>query len=190
MSGASPQQSNVQWRWVDAYAKQFAACNLTKGEVAVLLYEAASSPLIVENARLALEMMGAAVAEIRMPTPPNPGPLPIRSTGASQAIAGHRSVVNALKTADFVVDATAEGLLHAPELGEILSGTSRVLMISAEHPENAERWAHDPALKDRVDHGIGLLKAAKVMAITSDAGTDLSVDLEGAFKAGSCGFCT
>ncbi len=190
MSGASPQQSNVQWRWVDAYAKQFAACNLSNGEVAVLLYEAASSPLIVENARLALEMMGASVAEIRMPTPSNPGPLPIRSTGASQAIAGHRAVVNALKTADFVVDATAEGLLHAPELGEILSGTARVLMISAEHPENAERWPHDPKLKDRVDHGIGLLSAATTMTITSDAGTDLTVELAGAFVAGSCGFCT
>lgn len=26
-------------------------------------------------------------------------------------------------------------------------------MISAEHPENAERWPHDPALADRVARG-------------------------------------
>ncbi len=180
----------AEWRWVQRYAEQFAACDLGKGEYAVLLYEAASSPRIVETARLALEMMGAAVAEIRMPTPPNPGPLPIRSTGASQAIAGHRSVIDALKTADFVVDCTAEGLLHAPELGEILSGTARVLMISAEHPENTERWPHDPSLAERVDRGVKLLQDASQMRITSEHGTDLSVDLTDAFRAGSCGWCT
>lgn len=182
--------AGAEWRWVKRYAEQFAACELTEGEVAVLLYEAASSPRIVETARMALEMMGAAVAEIRLPTPANPGPLPIRSTGASQAIAGHRAVINALKTADFVVDCTAEGLLHAPELGEILSGTARVLMISAEHPENAERWPHDPALADKVDRGVALLSAASEMRVTSAHGTDLVVDLTDAFRAGSCGWCT
>lgn len=180
----------AEWRWVKRYAEQFEACNLSQGETAILLYEAVSSPRIVQTARMALEMSGAAVAEIRMPTPANPGPLPIRSTGASQAIAGHRSVVNALKTADFVVDCTAEGLLHAPELGEILSGTARVLMISAEHPENAERWPHDPALAGKVNHGVQLLKDASVMHISSEHGTDLTVDLSDAFRAGSYGWCT
>ena len=181
---------HAEWRWVNRYAEQFRACNLETGEVAVLLSEAASSPLIVETARLALEMMGAAVAEVRLPTPPNPGPLPIRSTGASQALAGHRAAVAACAAADFVVDCTAEGLLHSPELGTILEGGARILMISAEHPENAERWAHDPTLADRVDHGVALLEAASEMTITSAVGTDLHVDLTGAFRAGSCGWCT
>jgi len=180
----------AQWRWVNRYAEQFRACNLQPGEVTVLLHEASSSPLIVETARMALEMLGAAVADVRMPTPPNPGPLPIRSTGASQALAGHRSAVAACATADFVVDCTAEGLLHAPELGDILGGGARVLMISAEHPENAERWAHDPSFKDKVDHGVALIEAASTMTITSAAGTNLTVDLTGAFRAGSYGWCT
>lgn len=181
---------HAQWRWVRRYAEQFQACELKPGEVAVLLHEAASSPEIVETARMALEMMGAAVADVRMPTPANPGPLPIRSTGASQALAGHRAAVAACATADFVVDCTAEGLLHAPELSDILGGGARVLMISAEHPENAERWPHDPKLKDRVDHGVELLTAASAMHVRSEAGTDLKIDLTGAFRAGSCGWCT
>lgn len=180
----------TEWRWVQRYAEQFEACNLQPGETAVLLSEAASSPLIVETARLALESMSAAVADVRMPTPANHGPVPIRSTGASVALAGHRAAVAALAAADFVVDCTAEGLLHAPELGEILAGGSRVLMISAEHPENAERWPHDPLLADRVAHGVALLKAAEVMRITSAAGTDLRVLLAGAVTAGSHGWCT
>ncbi len=180
----------TEWRWVQRYAEQFAACNLQPGEVTVLLSEAASKPLIVETARLALESMGAAVADVRMPTPANPGPVPVRSTGASVALAGHRGAVAALAAADFVVDCTAEGLLHAPELGEILAGGCRVLMISAEHPENAERWPHDPSLADRVAHGVALLRAAELMEFTSAAGTDLRVHLDGAVKAGSHGWCT
>lgn len=180
----------AQWRWVNRYAEQFRACELKPGETAVLLYEASSSPIIVNSARMALEMLGAAVADLRMPTPPNPGPLPIRSTGASQAIAGHRAAIAALSSADFVVDCTAEGLLHAPELGAILGGGARVLMISAEHPENGERWPHDPSLKDKVERGVAMLEAAKIMTITSEAGTDLTINLDGAFRAGSYGWCT
>ncbi len=180
----------TEWRWVQRYAEQFAACNLRPGEVAVLLSEAASNPLITETARLALESMGAATADVRMPTPANPGPVPIRSTGASQALAGHRAAVAALAAADFVVDCTAEGLLHAPELEQILAGGCRVLMISAEHPENAERWPHDPSLADRVARGVSLLQAAEVMEIYSAAGSELRVDLAGAVVAGSHGWCT
>ncbi len=187
MSGVGP---TIEWRWVQRYAEQFRACEVAPGEVAVLLWEAASQSLIVETARLALEMCGAAVADVRMPTPPNPGPLPIRSTGASQALAGHRSAIAACATADFVVDCTAEGLLHAPELGQILAGGARVLMISAEHPENAERWVHDPGLADKVARGVALLESAATMHITSNAGTDLTVNLDGAFRAGSHGWCT
>ncbi|MFT7601085.1 MAG: 2,5-dihydroxypyridine 5,6-dioxygenase [Acidimicrobiales bacterium] len=178
----------AQWRWVNRDAEQFRACELKPDETAVLLYEASSSPIIVNSARMALEMLGAAVADVRTPTPPNP--LPIRSTGASQALAGHRSAVAALSTADFVVDCTAEGLLHAPELGTILGGGARILMISAEHPENAERWPHDPSFKEKVDLGVALLTSARVMTVTSEAGTNLIVDLEGAFRAGSYGWCT
>ncbi len=181
---------DAQWRWVERYAEQFRACALKADETAVLLSEADSKLVIVNSARLALESLGAAVVDVKMPTPANPGPLPIRSTGASQALAGNRSAIAACATADFVVDCTVEGLLHAPELGQILDGGARVLMISAEHPENAERWPHDPALKDRVEHGISLLEAASTMTITSEAGTDLTIQLDGAFKAGSYGWCS
>lgn len=180
----------TEWRWVSRYAEQFRACKLESGDVAVLLSEAASSDRIVETARLALEMLGAAVADVRMPTPVNPGPVPIRSTGASQALAGHRAAIAACATADFVVDCTAEGLLHAPELGEILGGGARVLMISAEHPENTERWPLDPSLENKVNLGVSLLEAANEMVIESAAGTNARIDLNGAFRAGSYGWCT
>jgi 2,5-dihydroxypyridine 5,6-dioxygenase len=114
--------------------------------------------------------------------------VPIRSTGASQALAGHRAAVAALAAADFVADCTVEGLLHAPELGTILGGGARVLMVSNEDPEVFERLAHDPALRERVERGKARLVAARTLTVTSAAGSDLHVDLDGAVRAGSSGW--
>ena len=93
-------------------------------------------------------MLGGRVYDVVVPTPANTRPVPLRSTGASLALAGNRGAIAGLAAADVVIDCTVEGLLHAPELGEILGGGARVLMISNEHPENFERYAEDPTLDD------------------------------------------
>lgn len=181
---------SVQWRWVQRYAEQFRACNVVEGETAVVLSETTSRPEVVETARLALETLGAAVIDVVLTTPANPGPVPIRSTGASQALQHNPAVLAALEAAGFVADCTVEGLLHSPELGQILAADTRILMVSNEHPENVERWPLVPALADCVARGLALLEAAETMTVTSDAGTDLTVRLEGAVRAGSHGSCT
>lgn len=180
----------VESAWVQRYAEQFEACKLAPTETAVVLSETRSRPEIVQTARLALSQCGVAPVDVVVTTPPNPGPLPIRSTGASVALAANPAALGALSNADFVVDCTVEGLLHAPELGPILASGARVLMISNEHPENTERWPHDPTLADRVATGVARLEQAGMMHVVSNAGTDLSVDLTGAVRAGSHGWCT
>jgi len=50
------------------------------------------------------------------------GPVPVRSTGASEAIGGLQPVVSALAQAGFVVDCTLEGLMRAPETAEEFAG--------------------------------------------------------------------
>ena len=180
----------TEWRWVERYAEQFRACAVSEGATAAVLSETTSRPAVVATARLALESLGAAVIDIVATTPANPGPVPIRSTGASQALQGHPGAVSALAAVDFVADCTVEGLLHSSELGEILRGGARVLMISNEHPENVERWPHDPTLAERVATGVAMLDSAGEMTVRSDAGTDLSVTMAGAQVAGSHGWCT
>jgi 2,5-dihydroxypyridine 5,6-dioxygenase len=177
----------VEWNWVERFAQQFGLCGLQASESAVLLCESASRPELVETAWLALQSTGAASARVVLPTPPNRGPVPIRSTGASVAIAGHAPTIAALQSADFVVDCTVEGLLHSPELGAVLGTGTRILMISNEHPETFERMVHDPGLAGRVALGKQWLVDASVMRVTSRHGTDLTVDLAGAFRAGSHG---
>jgi 2,5-dihydroxypyridine 5,6-dioxygenase len=180
----------IEWNWITRYAEQFSACDVGGGDIAVVLSETRSRPEIVETARLALQSLGAQVIDVVLPTPPNAGPVPIRSTGASQAIAGNPAALAALTNATFVADCTVEGLLHAPELGTILDAGARVLMISNENPENVERWPHEPSLADRVATGVAMLEAATTMVVTSAAGTDLSIAIPGAFVAGSHGWCT
>jgi 2,5-dihydroxypyridine 5,6-dioxygenase len=179
--------TRVEWHWVERFALQFELCGLRSDESVVVLAETASRPELVETAWLAAQSSGAACARVTLPTPPNPGPVAIRSTGASVAIQGHAPTVAALRAADFVVDCTVEGLLHAPELGAVLESGTRVLMISNEHPETFERMVPDPGLAARVALGTRRLSEASTMRVTSAHGTDLTVDLTGAFRAGSHG---
>ena len=86
-----------------------------------------------------------------------------------------------------MVDCTVEGMLHAKELGPILSAGTSILMVSYEHPEVYERMVHDPVMAERVQASHALMQASKTMRATSEWGTDVSVELAGAFTAGSTG---
>jgi 2,5-dihydroxypyridine 5,6-dioxygenase len=87
-----------------------------------------------------------------------------------------------------VLDLTLEGLLHAPELPEILASGARVLMVSNEHPEALERLAPDPALEGRIKAAVKRARAAGRMTVTSAAGTDLVVEMAGATTVGVWGW--
>ena len=176
-----------EWRFIKAFAEHFARCQLHEGETVALLSESQSRAALVETARLAAQSLGAKVFDIVVPTPASAHAVPIRSTGASQAIAGSAPVVWALAASDLVIDCTVEGLLHSPELGQILGGGARVLMISNEHPEIFDRLQWDNDLPRRVALGHEWLIAAQAMHVTSAAGTDLTVQLAGANTAGSTG---
>ena len=177
----------TEWRYIQAFTAQFARCNLGTDEIVTILSETQSRPVLVETARLAAQSLGGRVAEVVVPTPASAHPVPIRSTGASQAIAGNAAVIAALCASDLVVDCSVEGLLHAPELGQILASGARVLMISNEHPDTFDRLSWDDDLPRRVDLGLAMLRQASQLRVTSGAGSDLRVGLTGAVTAGSTG---
>jgi 2,5-dihydroxypyridine 5,6-dioxygenase len=152
-----------------------------------VLSESASRRELVDTARFAAQLCGGQVVDVVVPTPASSHAVAIRSTGASQALQGNRAAVAALSAADLVVDCTVEGLLHAPELGDVLSRGARVLMLSNEHPENFERYLWDDDLPNRVERAADWARNAAEMHVTSAAGTDLTVLLAGAFVAGSTG---
>ena len=175
------------WRYIAAFAQHLVRCGLHAGETVAVLSESTSRAVLVETARLAAQSHGAHVFDVVVPTPRSAHAVPIRSTGASRAIAHNPAVIAGLGAADLIIDCTVEGLLHAPELGEILGAGARVLMISNEHPDTFDRLTWDADLPRRVELGRDWMRAASVMQISSAAGTDLTVHLDGSFVAGSTG---
>ena len=177
----------AEWRWIETFARHFAVNGVTPGMECVVLSESASRADLVETSILALESLGATPFEVVMRTPANPGPVAFRSTGTSLALNGLQGAIGALSSVPFVVDCTVEGMLHAKELGPILSSGTSILMVSLEHPEVYERMVHDPVMAERVTAAHELMTRSKTMRATSEAGTDITIELAGAFTAGSTG---
>ncbi len=114
--------------------------------------------------------------------------MPVRSTGASQALNGQSAALAALKASTLVVDLTVEGLLHAPQLPDILGAGARMLMVSNEHPDALERLvprAEDEAVARAA---IKACRAASSMHVSSKAGTDLTINLTDARTGGVWGW--
>jgi len=179
----------VEAQWIEAFEAVFRLCRAGRDEPVCLLAETQSRVLNLDLAELALLRLGCRPFRCVVPTPPQAASVPVRSTGASRALRGHPGALAALKASGLVVDLTLEGLLHAPELKEILAAGARVLMVSNEHPEALERLVPDPALEPRVRAAVRRVRAAKVMTVASAAGTDLTVALEGAATMGVWGWC-
>src|SRR5437588_11346795 len=178
----------IEGKWIDAFCEVFERCAVKRGDTAAILSETQSRPLNVQLAELALLRFGARPFHIVVPTPRNKHPVPVRSTGASEALGGSAAVIGALGAAGFVVDCTIEGLMHAPETPAILKSGARILVISNEHPEALERLAPDDALEARVRAAAKMLRGAKRMIVTSGAGTKLDVNMEGAATVGIWGW--
>jgi len=178
----------IEAKWIDAFARVLELCALRPGETVALLSETQSRAVNVRLAELAAARLGGRAFHVILPTPPQRAPVPIRSTGASDAVQNIGPVVAALAASNLVVDLTVEGMLHAPELPAILKGGARLLMVSNEHPEALERLVPVPALEAKVKAGIRRLKAAREMRVTSAAGTDLRIGVAGAPVGGVWGF--
>ena len=179
----------IEGKWIESFAQVLALCQLAPGDAVALLSETQSRALNVSLAELAAQRLKAHPFHVVLPTPAQSSPVPVRSTGASGALQGLKPALAALAASALVVDLTLEGMLHAPELPEILERGARLLMVSNEHPDVLERLVPEPACEAKVRAGIKLLRAAKKMRVTSAAGSDLAVDLEGATVGGVWGYC-
>ena len=177
----------LEARWLAAFADVLGRCGVKAGDAFAVLAETQSRLVLVQLASLALQQLGARAFVLTVPTPAA-GAVPVRSTGASTALAGHDAVVHSLARCAVVVDCSVEGLQHAAELPAILAGGARVLVVSNEHPEILQRClprAEDEAL---VRDAMRRLKSAKRMTVFSRAGTDLQIEMAGARVGGVWGF--
>jgi 2,5-dihydroxypyridine 5,6-dioxygenase len=178
----------IEAKWIDMFAEVFARCGVRAGDACAVLSETQSRPVLVQLGELALARLGARPFHVVLPGRALAAPVPVRSTGASDAIGQLEPVVQALAASVFIADCTVEGLQHAVELPRILQGGARVLAISNEHPEILERCLPRAEDEAQVREAMKRLKAAQQMHVESAAGTDLRISLAGARVGGVWGF--
>jgi 2,5-dihydroxypyridine 5,6-dioxygenase len=178
----------IEAKWIQCFRRAFTLSGIGEGALVAILSETLSRAVNVKLAELALLEIGARAFHVTMPTPPQAEPVPVRSTGASQALQRNPAALRALSACEIVIDCTVEGLLHAPETPELLAAGTRIFMISNEHPEILERLMPDPLLQPRVAAALDLLRNARQMRVTSEAGTDLRIDVTGAPVRGNAGY--
>jgi 2,5-dihydroxypyridine 5,6-dioxygenase len=179
---------SIEAPWLAAFVDVLRRCGVQPGDACAVLAESRSRPVLLDLARLALQQLGARPFVLTVPTPALTAPVPVRSTGASDALGQLDPVVQALSRCALVVDLTVEGLQHAAELPRILAGGARVLVVSNEHPEILERCVPQDGDEAQARDAMRRLKAAKRMTVTSAAGTDLTIHLAGARIGGVWGF--
>jgi 2,5-dihydroxypyridine 5,6-dioxygenase len=180
-------QEILEPAWLDAFEAVFTRCALKPGDSVAVLAETQSRPILGQLAHLAATRMGCRCFAITVPTVLEAGPA-VRSTGASTALQQLAPVIAALAGSTLVVDCTVEGLMHSPELPAILKGGARVLYVSNEHPEALARLVPGDSLEPLVKDHIKRLRSARVMRVTSEAGTDLTISLAGATCGGNWGY--
>ena len=178
----------IEGKWIDAFCEVFERCAVKKGDTRGDPVGDAVTPTQRAPGRAGVAATGRRPFHVVVPSPRNPHPVPVRSTGASEAIGKLAAVVTALGQAGFVVDCTIEGLMHAPETPAILKAGARILVISNEHPEALERMLPDAALECRVRAAAKMLRGASRMTVASAAGTNLDIDLTGAATVGVWGW--
>jgi 2,5-dihydroxypyridine 5,6-dioxygenase len=187
-------QERIEPAWLDAFEALLRRCALKPGETVAILGESQSRPVLVELARLAASRLGAQVFALTLPSVFGEGEPVTRSTGACEAVAQMAPVIAALQASALVIDCTVEGLMHAPELPAILQGNGstqpRIVYVSNEHPEALARLLPDDATEARVKTHVKRMRAAKAMRVSSAAGTDLSISLQGAVVGGNWGSTT
>jgi len=180
----------LEGKWIDTFCEVFRLCGVQPGDACAILSETQSRAVLVQLSELALARLGARWFHVVLPTPRQTAPVPVRSTGASDAIGRLAPVVSALAGSAFIADCTVEGLQHAVELPEILKGGARVMVVSNEHPEILERTVPLAEDEPQVRDAMRRLKGVREMRVTSAAGTDLAISLVGARVGGVWGFST
>jgi 2,5-dihydroxypyridine 5,6-dioxygenase len=184
-------QETIEPAWLDAFEAVLGRCGLRLGDTVAVLSESQSRPVLPELARIAAARLGAQVFGVSLPSTCGPASQPVtRSTGASPVLRRIAPVISALAGSTLVVDCTVEGLMHAPELPAILKGGARVIHVSNEHPETLARLVPDAGLEPLVKEHVQRLRAAREMRVTSEAGTDLAIALQGAVCGGNWGYTT
>lgn len=145
---------------IGLYVHQLKMSKLKPGELCVAVTDMAHNPVYADACLGAAKVLGAEILKLTLPFK---GPLPSKGWGA------------ALSEADFIVCGSTHTLHYTKEIRNALDQGARVLMTMK--PLHAmERLLGDLEVVRRTKSGAAFLRQASTIRITSDAGTDLTME--------------
>jgi len=166
---------------IQAWKQVLTLSKLQPGQTVTILTSAATHPQNLSAALIATQSMGAIVNRLDLP-PVNAEKSLSRDSLAylgTTPLTGNKAAIAALKESDLVLDLMT--LLFSPEQHDILKAGTKIL-LAVEPPEVLARLVPTEADRTRVKAAAARIEAAKVMSVTSAAGTDLRCPL-GEFPA-------
>ena len=168
----------IQTYWKESFLELVQLCKIKKDEKIIVLTETISREINFQLLEAALKQTDLTFTHIDIPTKPYKLEPIIKSTGASNILDGENQYISKLKKSDIIFDLSKEGLMHSKQTKEILSNGTRIMNISDEHPEILSRLKPEKKLKNLVKEAVIKCRNASYMRITSDAGTDLKINMK------------
>ena len=168
----------IETYWKESFLELVQLCKIKKDEKIIVLTETISREINFQLLEAALKQTDLTFTHIDIPTKPYKLEPIIKSTGASNILDGENQYISKLKKSDIIFDLSKEGLMHSKQTKEILSNGTRIMNISDEHPEILSRLKPEKKLKNLVKDAVAKCRNASYMRITSDAGTDLKINMK------------
>jgi 2,5-dihydroxypyridine 5,6-dioxygenase len=156
------------------FRQELELCRVTAGQKVVVLSEAEQATDYAAAFMIAARELGADVFNLNLPSGRSLNLAAKASEVGTNALSGNRSAIDALKSADLVVDLIF--LLFSKEQLEIQAAGTRILLV-AEPFEVLSRLFPTPQLRERVEAGEARLAKAQHLRFTNPAGTDVSYRL-------------
>ena len=156
----------------NAWTRVLTLSRLQAGQVVTILTDAETHPQTLGTAITAARGMGAVVNRLDLQAINGERSLSRDKLAyvGTTPLTGNRAAMAALKESDLVLDLMV--LLFSPEQLEVLEGGTKIL-LAVEPPEVLARLVPTEEDRERVLAAAALLERARLMHVTSEAGTDL-----------------
>ncbi|WP_413203413.1 leucyl aminopeptidase [Rhodospirillum sp. A1_3_36] len=158
----------IDFEMVTLFRAELELCKVKPGETLAVLSEGEIRGDYAQAFLLAARQLGAEALQITVPRMASKDG---KFLHGRNALSGNRTAIETLKAADIVIDLM--GLLFSPEQEEITATGTRMLLV-VEPIEVLRAMFPDTDLRRRVEYGAELMAKAKVLRVTSDAGTDVT----------------
>jgi len=159
---------------VSLFRQELELCKVRPGETVAVLSEAEQAVEYASAFMIAARELGVDVFNVNLPARGADGAQNVAGDVGQNALAGNGPAIEALKSADLVVDLIF--LLFSKEQLEIQAADTRILLV-VEPFEVLSRLFPTQGLRERVEAAEARLAKAQNLRFTNPAGTDVQYEL-------------